>query len=46
MGAPSTTERVGNVVDIKSNKEGIESRVGTEGEKTERKTSYVYIVWG
>ena len=35
-----------NVVNIRSNKEGIESSVETEGEEMERKKLYVAIVCG
>ena len=32
MGPPSTKERIGKVVKIESNKEGVESSLETEGE--------------
>ena len=37
MGKPSIKECVGNVVRIKSNKEGVQSIIETEGEETKRK---------
>ena len=46
MGKPSIKECVGNVVRIKSNKEGVQSIIETEGEETKRKMSYADIVLG
>ena len=44
MVPPSNKERVGNVVNIISNNEEIKSSIDTDGEETERKTSYTDIV--
>ena len=42
-GPLSIKKRVENLVKIKSNKKGVESSVDTEGEDTERITSYTEI---
>ena len=46
MGPPSTNERVGNVVNIGSNKKVIKFSVDTERKDTERRMIYVDIIRG